>query len=132
MSLGLFSLWIFEDERVRMMWYLQPYFPRCHTFHTSKLCVSILRVIIQFGLSALFFSSVNRKEVREFLKDVWLISNFCSSPANVLDTMLLRNSGKVEEHRETGSDASALPQRFLWCYCYHRCPEDSTNNTCRY
>ncbi|XP_016104910.1 bone morphogenetic protein receptor type-1B-like [Sinocyclocheilus grahami] len=51
--------------------------------------------------------------------------------ANVLDTMLLRNPGKVEERRETGSDAPALPQRFLWCYCYHHCPEDSTNNTCR-
>ncbi|XP_043094196.1 bone morphogenetic protein receptor type-1B isoform X1 [Puntigrus tetrazona] len=51
--------------------------------------------------------------------------------ANVLDTMLLRNSGKADERRETGSEAPALPQRFLWCYCYHHCPEDSTNNTCR-
>ncbi|TRY98303.1 hypothetical protein DNTS_032803 [Danionella cerebrum] len=37
----------------------------------------------------------------------------------------------VEERRETGSDAAVVPQRFLWCLCYHHCPEDSTNNTCR-
>ncbi|CAB1319323.1 unnamed protein product, partial [Coregonus sp. 'balchen'] len=35
------------------------------------------------------------------------------------------------EKDASGSTAPALPQRQLWCYCYHHCPEDSTNNTCR-
>ncbi|XP_052317043.1 bone morphogenetic protein receptor type-1B isoform X1 [Oncorhynchus keta] len=54
--------------------------------------------------------------------------------ANVLDSMLLRTLGKaaVDSEKDTsGSTAPALPQRQLWCYCYHHCPEDSTNNTCR-
>ncbi|XP_071012009.1 bone morphogenetic protein receptor type-1B isoform X1 [Oncorhynchus clarkii lewisi] len=54
--------------------------------------------------------------------------------ANVLDSMLLRTLGKVavdSEKDTSGSTAPALPQRQLWCYCYHHCPEDSTNNTCR-
>ncbi|XP_062398935.1 bone morphogenetic protein receptor type-1B [Sardina pilchardus] len=54
--------------------------------------------------------------------------------ANVLDAMLLRNSGKAasDGSKETsGGTAPALPQRLLWCYCYHHCPEDSRNNTCR-
>ncbi|KAI1900213.1 hypothetical protein AGOR_G00047690 [Albula goreensis] len=54
--------------------------------------------------------------------------------ANVLDAMLLRNSGKVSidsSKEDSGSTASVSPQRLLWCYCYHHCPEDSTNNTCR-
>ncbi|XP_064153387.1 bone morphogenetic protein receptor type-1B-like [Anguilla rostrata] len=54
--------------------------------------------------------------------------------ANVLDAMLLRNSGKVSidgSKDESGGTASVSPQRLLWCHCYHHCPEDSTNNTCR-
>ncbi|KAG7481503.1 hypothetical protein MATL_G00067390 [Megalops atlanticus] len=54
--------------------------------------------------------------------------------ANVLDAMLLRNSGKVSvdgSKEDSSSTASASPQRLLWCHCYHHCPEDSTNNTCR-
>uniref|UniRef100_A0A8K9WWK8 receptor protein serine/threonine kinase n=1 Tax=Oncorhynchus mykiss TaxID=8022 RepID=A0A8K9WWK8_ONCMY len=54
--------------------------------------------------------------------------------ANVLDSMLLRTLGKAvvdSEKDASGSTAPALPQRQLWCYCYHHCPEDSTNNTCR-
>uniref|UniRef100_A0A8D3B9V4 receptor protein serine/threonine kinase n=1 Tax=Scophthalmus maximus TaxID=52904 RepID=A0A8D3B9V4_SCOMX len=54
---------------------------------------------------------------------------------NILDSMLLRASSKeaVESGKETsGSTAPALSsQRLLWCHCYHHCPEDSTNNTCR-
>uniref|UniRef100_A0A8C7P9Q2 receptor protein serine/threonine kinase n=1 Tax=Oncorhynchus mykiss TaxID=8022 RepID=A0A8C7P9Q2_ONCMY len=48
--------------------------------------------------------------------------------------MLLRTLGKAvvdSEKDASGSTAPALPQRQLWCYCYHHCPEDSTNNTCR-
>uniref|UniRef100_A0A674CER3 receptor protein serine/threonine kinase n=2 Tax=Salmoninae TaxID=504568 RepID=A0A674CER3_SALTR len=48
--------------------------------------------------------------------------------------MLLRTLGKAAvdgEKEASGSTAPALPQRQLWCYCYHHCPEDSTNNTCR-
>uniref|UniRef100_A0A4W5NI87 receptor protein serine/threonine kinase n=1 Tax=Hucho hucho TaxID=62062 RepID=A0A4W5NI87_9TELE len=48
--------------------------------------------------------------------------------------MLLRTLGKaaVDSVKDaSGSTAPALPQRQLWCYCYHHCPEDSTNNTCR-
>ncbi|XP_055774685.1 bone morphogenetic protein receptor type-1B isoform X2 [Salvelinus fontinalis] len=54
--------------------------------------------------------------------------------ANVLDSMLLRTLGKaaVDSGKDaSGNTAPALPQRQLWCYCYHHCPEDSTNNTCR-
>uniref|UniRef100_A0A3B4WJU7 Activin types I and II receptor domain-containing protein n=1 Tax=Seriola lalandi dorsalis TaxID=1841481 RepID=A0A3B4WJU7_SERLL len=54
---------------------------------------------------------------------------------NILDSMLLRASSKeaVESGKETsGSTAPASSsQRLLWCHCYHHCPEDSTNNTCR-
>ncbi|XP_036453736.1 bone morphogenetic protein receptor type-1B isoform X2 [Colossoma macropomum] len=52
------------------------------------------------------------------------------SEASALDAILLRSSGKVEGVQDTGSDAAVLPERVLWCYCYHLCPE-STNNTCR-
>uniref|UniRef100_A0A3P8RPY7 Activin types I and II receptor domain-containing protein n=1 Tax=Amphiprion percula TaxID=161767 RepID=A0A3P8RPY7_AMPPE len=54
---------------------------------------------------------------------------------NILDSMLLRASSKeaVESGKEAfGSTAPASSsQRLLWCHCYHHCPEDSTNNTCR-
>lgn len=49
--------------------------------------------------------------------------------------MLLRVSNK--EAAESGKEASgsiapaSSSQRLLWCHCYHHCPEDSTNNTCR-
>ncbi|XP_066509415.1 bone morphogenetic protein receptor type-1B-like [Hoplias malabaricus] len=52
------------------------------------------------------------------------------SEANLLDAILLRNSAKVKGIQATGSDEAVLPVRFLWCYCYHHCP-DSSNNTCR-
>uniref|UniRef100_A0A3B3U2Z5 receptor protein serine/threonine kinase n=1 Tax=Poecilia latipinna TaxID=48699 RepID=A0A3B3U2Z5_9TELE len=49
--------------------------------------------------------------------------------------MLLKASSKetVESGKKAlGSTAPALSsQRFLWCHCYHHCPDDSTNNTCR-
>uniref|UniRef100_W5KHX7 Serine/threonine-protein kinase receptor n=1 Tax=Astyanax mexicanus TaxID=7994 RepID=W5KHX7_ASTMX len=57
-----------------------------------------------------------------------------SANANVLDTMLLRNSGKVtmdSRKEDSGSSVLVVPERMLWCHCYHHCPEDSTNNTCR-
>uniref|UniRef100_A0A8C9VS19 Serine/threonine-protein kinase receptor n=1 Tax=Scleropages formosus TaxID=113540 RepID=A0A8C9VS19_SCLFO len=54
--------------------------------------------------------------------------------SNVLDAVLLRNSGKVmidDDKEDSGASASSVPQRLLWCYCYHHCPEDSFNHTCR-
>uniref|UniRef100_A0A4W4F7G6 Serine/threonine-protein kinase receptor n=1 Tax=Electrophorus electricus TaxID=8005 RepID=A0A4W4F7G6_ELEEL len=54
--------------------------------------------------------------------------------SNVLDTMLLRNSGKAtmdNRKEENGGSVPVVPERTLWCHCYHHCPEDSTNNTCR-
>ncbi|XP_055730732.1 bone morphogenetic protein receptor type-1B-like isoform X1 [Salvelinus fontinalis] len=54
--------------------------------------------------------------------------------ANVLDTMLLRNPGRARSDsrwENSGSTAPVPTQRILWCHCYHHCPEDSTNNTCR-
>ncbi|XP_053501321.1 bone morphogenetic protein receptor, type IBb isoform X2 [Ictalurus furcatus] len=59
-------------------------------------------------------------------------SNF--THANVLDAMLLRNSGKVtldSRKEDSRSSVPVLPERTLWCHCYHHCPEDSVNNTCR-
>ncbi|KAK1800789.1 hypothetical protein P4O66_005972 [Electrophorus voltai] len=59
---------------------------------------------------------------------------FLLSAANVLDTMLLRNSGKAtmdNRKEENGGSVPVVPERTLWCHCYHHCPEDSTNNTCR-
>uniref|UniRef100_A0A4W4EWV3 Serine/threonine-protein kinase receptor n=1 Tax=Electrophorus electricus TaxID=8005 RepID=A0A4W4EWV3_ELEEL len=61
---------------------------------------------------------------------VVMLPSGCLGAASTLDAILLRSSGKVDGIQETGSDASALPQRILWCYCHH-CPEESTNNTCR-
>ncbi|XP_048037315.1 bone morphogenetic protein receptor, type IBb [Chanodichthys erythropterus] len=57
-----------------------------------------------------------------------------SAQANVLDTMLQRNSGKVTaggSKESSGSAAPVTPERMLLCQCNHHCPEDSTNNTCR-
>uniref|UniRef100_A0A4W4F841 Serine/threonine-protein kinase receptor n=1 Tax=Electrophorus electricus TaxID=8005 RepID=A0A4W4F841_ELEEL len=48
--------------------------------------------------------------------------------------MLLRNSGKAtmdNRKEENGGSVPVVPERTLWCHCYHHCPEDSTNNTCR-
>uniref|UniRef100_A0A672Q580 Serine/threonine-protein kinase receptor n=1 Tax=Sinocyclocheilus grahami TaxID=75366 RepID=A0A672Q580_SINGR len=50
--------------------------------------------------------------------------------------MLQRNSGKVTAgggKESSGSDSATpvIPERMLLCHCYHHCPEDSTNNTCR-
>uniref|UniRef100_A0A673IUU0 receptor protein serine/threonine kinase n=1 Tax=Sinocyclocheilus rhinocerous TaxID=307959 RepID=A0A673IUU0_9TELE len=53
---------------------------------------------------------------------------------NVLESMLLRNSGKVTAgggKESSGSTTPLIPERMLLCHCYHHCPEDSTNNTCR-
>uniref|UniRef100_A0A3B3Q5S4 Serine/threonine-protein kinase receptor n=2 Tax=Paramormyrops kingsleyae TaxID=1676925 RepID=A0A3B3Q5S4_9TELE len=47
--------------------------------------------------------------------------------ARVPPIMLLRDSGKMT--METSSPSQ--PQRLLWCYCYHHCPEESANNSCR-
>ncbi|XP_072528030.1 bone morphogenetic protein receptor type-1B-like [Salminus brasiliensis] len=52
------------------------------------------------------------------------------SEATSLDAILLGNSGKKERVQDTGNDAAVVPERILWCHCYHHCPE-STNNTCR-
>ncbi|KPP65843.1 bone morphogenetic protein receptor type-1B-like [Scleropages formosus] len=55
--------------------------------------------------------------------------------AKALDTMLHRSPGKTAVAGggpdDSGSTAPAPPQRLLWCYCFHHCPEDSTNHTCR-
>ncbi|XP_026102854.1 bone morphogenetic protein receptor type-1B-like [Carassius auratus] len=55
---------------------------------------------------------------------LWLRS---STQANVLESMLQRNSGK----ESSSSVTAVIPERMLLCHCYHHCPEDSTNNTCR-
>ncbi|KAL4617299.1 bone morphogenetic protein receptor type-1B-like isoform X1 [Arapaima gigas] len=63
-----------------------------------------------------------------------VFSWFLPLSANVLEDMLLRNSGKVMRNRgkEDRSDfRSSSLQRLLWCYCHHHCPEDSTNHSCR-
>ncbi|KAI5624461.1 bone morphogenetic protein receptor, type IBb isoform 1 precursor [Silurus asotus] len=47
--------------------------------------------------------------------------------------MLLRNSGKVtldSRKEDSKSSVPVVPERTLWCHCYHHCPEDSVNNTC--
>ncbi|KAJ8287267.1 hypothetical protein GJAV_G00049590 [Gymnothorax javanicus] len=55
--------------------------------------------------------------------------------ATVLDNMLLRNSGKMaaagSQGEDRGSPAPEVQPRGLWCHCYHHCPADSVNNTCR-
>ncbi|KAI9521864.1 Bone morphogenetic protein receptor type-1B [Dissostichus eleginoides] len=54
--------------------------------------------------------------------------------SNILD-MPRRASSK--EASESGKEASgstapaSSSEGILWCYCYHHCPEDSANNTCR-
>ncbi|KAL2087724.1 hypothetical protein ACEWY4_016552 [Coilia grayii] len=51
----------------------------------------------------------------------------------MLDTMLLRSSGKVKSdvgQEESGSPVPIAPEKVLWCHCYHHCPEDAINNTC--
>ncbi|XP_061623111.1 bone morphogenetic protein receptor type-1B-like [Phyllopteryx taeniolatus] len=55
---------------------------------------------------------------------------------NILDSMLLRASSReaaADGGKENGGSAStASPsQRLLWCHCYHHCPDDTNNNTCR-
>ncbi|XP_061757999.1 bone morphogenetic protein receptor type-1B isoform X2 [Nerophis ophidion] len=54
---------------------------------------------------------------------------------NILDSMLLRASSKEasEGRKENGGSTSTASssQRLLWCHCYHHCPDDSVNNTCR-
>lgn len=49
--------------------------------------------------------------------------------------MLLRNSGKAtldNRKEDSRSSVPVVPERTLWCHCYHHCPEDSVNNTCRF
>ncbi|XP_073730724.1 bone morphogenetic protein receptor, type IBb isoform X2 [Misgurnus anguillicaudatus] len=63
-----------------------------------------------------------------------LILLLSSVQANVLDTMLLRISGKsaVGSGKEnSASTAPGIPERMFLCHCYNHCPEDSINNTCR-
>lgn len=93
----------------------------------------------------LAFSSLMTVIMQPFRLETLALENFqlnfsCFLPlvcfiGNILDSMLLRASSKeaVESGKETsGSTAPALSsQRLLWCHCYHHCPEDSTNNTCR-
>uniref|UniRef100_A0A8C2GHH3 Activin types I and II receptor domain-containing protein n=1 Tax=Cyprinus carpio TaxID=7962 RepID=A0A8C2GHH3_CYPCA len=65
------------------------------------------------------------------LGSLWLCS---STQANVLESMLQRNSGKLTTgggKESSGSATPVIPERMLLCHCYHHCPEDSTNNTCR-
>uniref|UniRef100_A0A8C2H142 receptor protein serine/threonine kinase n=1 Tax=Cyprinus carpio TaxID=7962 RepID=A0A8C2H142_CYPCA len=48
--------------------------------------------------------------------------------------MLQRNSGKLTTgggKESSGNATPVIPERMLLCHCYHHCPEDSTNNTCR-
>ncbi|XP_029018941.1 bone morphogenetic protein receptor type-1B [Betta splendens] len=63
---------------------------------------------------------------------LWLL---VQAHGNILDSMLLRASSKEAADGEKETSGSAAPasasQRLLWCQCYHHCPEDSTNNTCR-
>ncbi|XP_041937012.1 bone morphogenetic protein receptor, type IBb isoform X3 [Alosa sapidissima] len=56
-----------------------------------------------------------------------------TSEANVLDSMLLSSrKGKSDSgQEESGSPVPIAPERVLWCHCYHHCPEDAINNTCR-
>ncbi|KAM9455257.1 bone morphogenetic protein receptor, type IBb isoform 2-T3 [Clarias gariepinus] len=45
---------------------------------------------------------------------------------------MLRNSGKVTldgRKEDNGSSAPVVPERTLWCQCYHQCPDD--NDICR-
>ncbi|XP_060928260.1 bone morphogenetic protein receptor type-1B [Limanda limanda] len=63
-----------------------------------------------------------------------LFSLHAHAHGNILDGMLLRDSGReaAESGKDvSGSTAPALSPPLLWCHCYHHCPEDSTNNTCR-
>ncbi|XP_057201318.1 bone morphogenetic protein receptor type-1B-like [Triplophysa rosa] len=57
----------------------------------------------------------------------------CLMSANVLNSMLRRNSGKgtVGSRKDSsGSTAPVIPEEMLSCHC-NQCPEDSINNTCR-
>ncbi|XP_023692423.1 bone morphogenetic protein receptor type-1B [Paramormyrops kingsleyae] len=59
-----------------------------------------------------------------------LLSVLHAAEANVLN----RSPGKSPAEGAKGdgsSTAPAPPPRLLWCYCYHHCPEDTANNTCR-
>ncbi|XP_052423229.1 bone morphogenetic protein receptor type-1B isoform X1 [Carassius gibelio] len=65
---------------------------------------------------------------------LFLLGSLSSAQANVLESMLQRNSGKVTSgggKENSGGATSVIPERMLLCHCYHHCPEDSTNNTCR-
>ncbi|XP_034090876.1 bone morphogenetic protein receptor type-1B-like [Gymnodraco acuticeps] len=63
-----------------------------------------------------------------------LFSLHAQAQGNILD-MLRRASSK--EASESGKEASgstasaSSSEGILWCHCYHHCPEDSANNTCR-
>ncbi|XP_057687075.1 bone morphogenetic protein receptor type-1B isoform X1 [Corythoichthys intestinalis] len=56
---------------------------------------------------------------------------------NILDSMLLRASSADATALDGGKENSgsvsttSSSQTLIWCHCYHHCPEDSTNNTCR-
>lgn len=82
-----------------------------------------------------------------FLNDMYspfisLPSSVCSTsilstslPANMLDSMLMKNGWKRGSDRkgeESTSRATASAENMLWCHCYPDCPEDSVNNTCMY
>ncbi|XP_003974866.1 bone morphogenetic protein receptor type-1B [Takifugu rubripes] len=64
-----------------------------------------------------------------------LLSLHVQAHGNILDSMLLKASNReaAGSGKESGGSAAPAPsaQRLLWCHCYHYCPEDSTNNTCR-
>ncbi|XP_041937015.1 bone morphogenetic protein receptor, type IBb [Alosa pseudoharengus] len=46
--------------------------------------------------------------------------------------LLSSRKGKSDSgQEESGSPVPIAPERVLWCHCYHHCPEDAINNTCR-
>ncbi|XP_030046569.1 bone morphogenetic protein receptor type-1B isoform X1 [Microcaecilia unicolor] len=47
------------------------------------------------------------------------------------DNMLLRSSIKNDKKKQSEDKGPTPSPKMLQCRCYHHCPEDSTNNTCR-
>lgn len=88
--------------------------------HVSLVCALILVLCFSSPAELLLF---------------WVFWGFFSK-GNILDSMLLKASNKEASgsRKETSGSTVAAPsaQRLLWCHCYHYCPEDSTNNTCRW
>ncbi|XP_010789399.1 bone morphogenetic protein receptor type-1B-like, partial [Notothenia coriiceps] len=54
--------------------------------------------------------------------------------SNILDMPRRASSKKASESGKEASGSTApasSSEGILWCHCYHHCPEDSANNTCR-